>query len=160
VRTTPPPATQQELWLTEAATRRSTGRYQRVCLLVRHRRHGCSISTRFTTLNVITYLSLPVQPSQRPVPPSPSRIGEDLRSRLRLTSITFDDATLCSLLPDSSDVPALSVSFAIEAGNTTARLPVPPQRVLQCTSSRNQQPRATYQVWQGPILKAGEWRAQ
>ena len=79
------------------------------CLFVTvARQHGCSISTWFTTPNVIIYLSLPV-------PPSPSRIGGARRSRLGLTSIAFDDATLCSLLPDGSNVPALSASFAIEA---------------------------------------------
>jgi hypothetical protein len=64
---------------------------------------------------VIAHLSLPVPPGQRRAPPSPSRIEESRRSRLGLTSIAFADATLFSLLPDRSDVPALPASFAIEA---------------------------------------------
>jgi hypothetical protein len=100
------------------------------------RRYSKRARRRIATPNVITYQSLPVQPNERPAPPR--------RSRLRLTLIAFDGATLCSALPDSSDVPALSLSFAIEVIIPLPTFPVPQQRALQRTSSPHQQARAMY----------------
>jgi hypothetical protein len=53
-------------WLPETIVWRNRVRESAIVWIFgRPRQHGCSISTWFTTPNVITYLSLPLPPSQR-----------------------------------------------------------------------------------------------